>query len=261
MITATAMPMPSRSVTLRERDLAGSRLRCLLLTHQPAEATVRVLTALAEPVATVRAEDFWMPRGPLAPAEAKLGDAAGLLSAVVRDALTRWWLAVPTRANTPNWDLASTCMVAGRPGLLLVEAKAHAAELSSAGKPAGNEANDRSIRAAIQQASAGLNGVLPGWSLTAESHYQLANRFAWAWKLASLGVPVVLVYLGCLHAEDMARRGEPFRSAEQWDAEVRRHAQGIVPAGAWGRALDIGGVPLYALIRALESHWHVSARE
>jgi crotonobetainyl-CoA:carnitine CoA-transferase CaiB-like acyl-CoA transferase len=34
---------------------------------------------------------------------------------------------------------------------------------------------------------------LPGWSLSVDSHYQICNRFAWAWKIASLGVPVVLI--------------------------------------------------------------------
>ena len=39
--------------------------------------------------------------------------------------LKEWWLKRPLRANTPNWDLVSTCKIAGRDGLLLIEAKAH----------------------------------------------------------------------------------------------------------------------------------------
>jgi hypothetical protein len=33
-------------------------------------------------------------------------------------------------------------------------------------------------------------------TLTADSHYQLANRLASAYKVASAGIPVVLLYLG-----------------------------------------------------------------
>ena len=36
--------------------------------------------------------------------------------------------------TTPNWDITSTCTVRGEPGLLLVEAKAHAVALDLRGK-------------------------------------------------------------------------------------------------------------------------------
>ena len=49
--------------------------------------------------------------------------------------LTDWWLSVQQGSmTTPNWDIASTCTVQGKPGLLLVEAKAHANELDLKGK-------------------------------------------------------------------------------------------------------------------------------
>jgi len=44
------------------------------------------------------------------------------------------------------------------------------------------------------------------WQLSRDSLYQLANRFAWAWKIASLGVPVALVYLGFIAADQMKGR-------------------------------------------------------
>jgi len=50
------------------------------------------------------------------------------------------WLAHSGKANTPNWDIANTCKVAGaEKSLLLIEAKAHAAEL--AGKKGGRNSN------------------------------------------------------------------------------------------------------------------------
>ena len=64
--------------------------------------------------------------------EAQLDKAKQIIpSAQTRDALRNWWLAVPTaqRATTPNWDIACTCVIHGKPGILLVEAKAHEREL------------------------------------------------------------------------------------------------------------------------------------
>lgn len=66
-----------------------------------------------------------MPDGLLRPDEAKLGKTLGFLSPEMRGQLTRWWLKVSRRANTPNWDIVSTCTIEGRPGLVLIEAKAH----------------------------------------------------------------------------------------------------------------------------------------
>ena len=107
------------------------------------------------------------------------------------------------RANTPNWDIVSTCQVDGRQGLVVVEAKAHRGELHRDGKDPGNSENDKCISAAVAAANDALGGAAAGWSLCTDTHYQLCNRFAWAWKVASLGVPVVLVYLGFLDADEM----------------------------------------------------------
>src|ERR1041385_5973478 len=65
--------------------------------------------------------------------------------------------------------------------LVLVEAKAHANELKPIGKPPGNLQNHDRIALAISDANMGLAAALPGWQLSRDSHYQIANRFAWAW--------------------------------------------------------------------------------
>ena len=245
-----------------KKELRGSRLRCLILTAMPRKQVARVLTNLVQPYGVVDAtRDQWMPRGFLNPDEAKLGEATSFLSAEHRDILTGWWLAVADKANTPNWDIVSTCTIEDRHGLILVEAKAHCAELSGAGKKAGNENNDRSIRGAILQANEGLNQLNAGWSLSADSHYQLCNRFAWGWKIAALGVPVILVYLGFLNAEEMVDQGEPLHSADEWADLVRGHAHGIVPDRAWNTRLEINGTPMCALIRAVDLRWVPSVGE
>lgn len=115
----------------------------------------------------------------------------------------------------------------------------------------GSKANDAHIRAAIGEANVGLEGPPRGWGLSADHHYQLSNRFASAWKIADLGIPVVLVYLGFLHAEEMADQGLPFGSAAEWTRGVRRHAMGVVPDLAWERPIHIGDTPIRAVIRPI----------
>jgi hypothetical protein len=257
---------------LPQKERRGSRARCILLTDGPDVIVAHRLSVLAGPSVIIDPNRHnWMPRGIAHPKEAKLGDALSFLSDEHREAVVGWWLAVRKNANTPNWDIVSTGTIDGIEGLVLVEAKAHSAEIKVAGKPAGpklaktkavtgsvgagpdNSArNHVHIAGACREASDALDRVLPGWALSIESHYQLCNRFAWSWKIASLGVPVVLIYLGFLHAEEMRDQGPPFDSAENWERLVRDHSQGIVPRSVWDHAISIQGTPVRALIRSME---------
>jgi hypothetical protein len=145
-----------------------------------------------------------------------------------------------------------TATVCGVEGLVLVEAKAHSNELKRDGHGARHSENAKKIRAAIDSANGALNEAGGRWNLTCDSHYQLANRFAWCWKLASLGVPVVLVYLGFLNASEMDGQGDPFSSADSWEQAVRAHARELVPEDVWGHPLHVESTPLIPLIRSLE---------
>jgi hypothetical protein len=240
-------------MTLRPRRSRGSRARCILLTDGPDPDVAARLNRLVAPFATVRADRHrWMPRGLAAPTEARLGRASHLVPAEERAELTAWWLAVPGRANTPNWDVAASATIDGQEGLVLVEAKAHSREFSRSGNAATNERNAARIREAVVEAAQGLRASDGrDWAISWHSHYQLANRFAWAWKVATLGRPVVLVYLGFLAATEMRDRGEPFASPEAWDRAVRSHARDLVPDDAWGRSVDVAGTPLVPLIRSV----------
>ena len=244
-----------RTITFRERDFKGSRLRCLLATHIPRPKVSEFLSSLAQPHATVSATDRYAPSGFLQPDEAKLGETPGFLCAGDREAITDWWLAVRRGANTPNWDIASTCMIGNRKGLLLVEAKAHAEELLP-GECCGakNKANRDRIHGAIAEAEGRLNAVTDPlgwrWRLSPDSHYQLSNRFAWTWKLAAIGVPVVLVYLGFLNAAD--ELGTPFADYDQWRACLLEYSKGRVPERAWGTTVQVNGTPFTALIRSAD---------
>jgi hypothetical protein len=149
---------------------------------------------------------------------------------------------------TPNWDIASTCTIDGKRGLLLVEAKAHHKKLKQ-DDCCGARKNFERIGEAVRAANDGLNKVANGWNLSHKSHYQLCNRFAWSWKLTILGIPVVLVYLGFLNADEMS---ESFPDAQSWDNAVHNYARGFVPESVWGRKLMLDDAPIYPLILSME---------
>ena len=138
-----------------------------------------------------------------------------------------------------------------------MEAKAHAEELSPTAKvlpstPNGWRNHER-IGNAIGEAATGLRLATGGlWSISRDSHYQLSNRFGWAWKLASLGIPVVLIYLGFLDAIEMTDRGQPFGSEDEWRSVLMDHCDGIVDQRSWGEWHDIGGTPMIPVVRAYD---------
>ena len=136
---------------------------------------------------------------------------------------------IPWRSRTPTWDIASTCTVSGQAGLLLVEAKAHSKELSSRSRCGATPANRKQIENALQEADAGLSTASGGsWRLFAEHKLQLANRFAWTWKLATFGVPVVLLYLGFLDAVEKKDMGNRFENLDDWKSTLSKHCQGVI---------------------------------
>lgn len=245
------------------KDSRGSRPRCVLLVDGSREEVADRLTNLVNlPGIVVSPDDRWMPYGKpvrengswdAKPAkEAELDEADDLICRAVRQELQRWWLA--KSARTPNWDIASTCEIEGVPGLLLVEAKAHGKELSESDTCSSTyPANREQIRRAIVEAASGLESVTgTPWAISRDHHYQLSNRFSWSWKLASLGIPVVLVYLGFLNAQDMVDRSSPFQSEDEWDRTLREYCKDVVDEGCWGNRLDITGTPLLPLIRAVD---------
>jgi hypothetical protein len=243
----------------------GSKARCHLLTHGTRHNVAARLTQLIAPYGYVQPSHQWMPDGFNHTDEAQLDKAPLLLpDARIRAQLAYWWLGSNTvKGTTPNWDIASTCTIEGHPGLLLIEAKAHHAELKDARCAAapGSESAQQ-IAHALQEASNALTRAGSGqvWRLSpydpvgmAGYDYQMANRFAWAWKLTTLDIPVILVYLGFLGADEMAGLGtSPITSADDWDRAIRRHGQSMVPEDIWERDTSTHGRLLIALIRALD---------
>jgi hypothetical protein len=170
--------------------------------------------------------------------------------------LRSWWVKHNGRTNTPNWDIASDCDLAGRRGLVLVEAKANARELKPYGKELKPTASWRStenherIGKAISEASSALTKVVPGVTLSRDARYQLANRVALSWKIASSGMPVVLLYLGFTGDKGIANVGEPFRDQAHWNQVFEEHAHGVLPAEFLEREIDCEGASMHLLVRS-----------
>lgn len=222
------------------------------------------LTKLLDPWGKVTQQDHWLPEGFDNLAEAEWHKAEKLLDASRRIRLSQWWLAVDNaNAKTPNLDIAGTCMVGGEAGLFMVEAKAHDKELQKeeTGKrlkapvTAGSRRNHIRIGSCIEEASVALadETELP-WALSVNWNYQMANRFAWAWKLCELGRPVILVYLGFLKADEMRnrkRKQKPFETAQEWEHLVREHSRTLFPPQVWNPE-PRSGQRLVPLIRSVE---------
>lgn len=240
------------TVKFRKREFRGSRFRCLLATSQPRARVASFINSLTPDEITVTENHRWAPQGFTAPDEAKLAETRGFLSDANRETLESWWLANPGRANTPNWDLVSTCNFGADEGLILVEAKAHWGEFTNKKDFCGaGPENLASIQHALAEANVAWNELLPGFNLSEASKYQLSNRFAFAWKLASLGVPVVLIYLGFLNAEEMTGK-LLLTSHEDWETCVKSGGESRVPITAWNRKFEISGTPLWTVIRSAD---------
>jgi len=169
--------------------------------------------------------------------------------------LEDWWLVHKAHANTPNWDIVATCEIEERQGLVLVEAKANWPELKTDGKLVRQNTSLRSrenherIGSAITEACNGWRHIDSGISINRDSHYQLANRLAFTWKLATLGFPVVLIYLGFTGDDGIADAGRPFADDADWHRAFSAYASGVVPLSLFEQRLEIGGVPVWLLSR------------
>lgn len=140
-----------------------------------------------------------------------------------------WWIKHGSR--TPQWDLISKCTIDGVDGLLLVEAKAHKSEVTGdKGKKYPKEGksveNHKHINEAIHEASNSINNLNADAKVTLSisNCYQLSNRVACAWWLASHNIPVVLLYLGFLNDTDFK---DKFESDETWQKCFKKHANNI----------------------------------
>jgi hypothetical protein len=243
----------------REKEMHGYRgSRKHVLDWVESRDFPTQLQALLEPTGAHPVAGTWLPGGYSAPKEARLESYGPRFLPGIIDwsSLRDWWLAHKRGANTPNWDLASVCELGGRRGLVLVEAKANVQELKEEGKALSDDASAHSkenhtrIAEAISEARDGLSRIVSGVTIDIASHYQLANRLAFAWKLASLGIPVVLVYLGFTGDAGIVDAGDPLLGDSHWHDVFTQHAASVVPQDIFERRLEVRGTPLWMLIRS-----------
>jgi hypothetical protein len=232
----------------------GSRKHVLDWLEQPTVLTeLLALAEIADP--RISSASRWMPLGSNQPDEARLETFGPkwLPGHSAWPQLMKWWLKHEKGANTPNWDLAVGCEIDRRPGLILVEAKANAPELKEEGKSldpdatAKSAANHAQITAAIHEACLGLRLHEPKAAISCNSHYQLANRLAFTWKLATLGIPTVLIYLGFIG--DTALK-EPFLTTTDWEQTFDGYAKPSACRSLFERRIDCGAASAWMLLRA-----------
>ena len=199
-----------------------------------------------------------MPRGHASPREARLESFGPEWRPAnsAWPALKNWWLVHHAGANTPNWDIVVECTVGDKAGLVLVEAKANWPELGRVGKVRDLNASRKSkenhdrICSAVREACANWQAVDGRVNIDAGSHYQLANRLAFVWKLASLGIPVVLLYLGFTNDEGIRDAGEPFADDSDWQRAFEQYANGVFPIELLNRRIEFTGTPVWILCKS-----------
>lgn len=182
-------------------------------------------------------DPVFMPKSWAQPDESKLFDAASpFLSGDDKTRLGKWWLAHPGIANIPNWDLivaASTS--ANVPALVLVEAKAHATEFDCKSKPVSKrktpvaqkrtDENHEQIGHAIAEAARALANFHSRIKFDRNHCYQLSNRIAMGWKLASMGIANTLVFLGFTGDREIDREGKYFADDKHWQEAFANYAK------------------------------------
>jgi len=235
----------------------GSRKHVLDWTSRP-EFCVDLLQLVRPADCQITAQSKWMPRGYRYPDEARLETFGPevLPNPEIWANLRRWWLVHERGANTPNWDIAAGCEIDGRTGFILVEAKANVPELSALGKTLDRSAskasveNHERIAAAITEACSALRHLGAITAISRDSHYQLSNRVAFAWKLATRGIPTVLVYLGFLGDDGIADAGPPFSGSAHWETVFSKYASSVVPESMFERRSECGLAPVWFLVRS-----------
>jgi hypothetical protein len=126
------------------KDVRGSRKHVLDLLERKDFLEV-FNDLLINSGATISANDVCHPKGYTDPDEMELRDFGPKYLADLIDwsMITKWWPEYP--AKSPQWDLLITCTIAGKRGLVLLEAKANEAELDWKGKSLQEKASEDSI--------------------------------------------------------------------------------------------------------------------
>ena len=76
---------------------------------------------------------------------------------------------------------------------------------------------------AISEARGALLHYCDNVSISRDNHYQLSNRIAYTWKLASMGIPTILLYLGFTNDPAWTSAQDHFESKQQWNDAIKSY--------------------------------------
>ena len=114
-----------------------------------------------------------------------------------------------------------------------------------------SDENHERIAAAIVEANVGLQVNAPGILLSRDNNYQLSNRVAYAWKLASMGIPIALIYLGFIGDENIAIDPHRLVVAIDWNLAFNFHTATSFPVAYQEQRIDCGAASFWLLVRSL----------
>jgi hypothetical protein len=235
----------------------GSRKHVLDWVSRPTFVT-ELLGLVRGVEVRINSDSQWMPLSYKEPGEARLEEFGPTWNPLspTWETLQDWWLLHRKGANTPNWDIALGCEILGKPGLVLVEAKAHESELDQRGKTPPDprseksKANHEQIGRAIDEARAGWEAAGYQLRIGRDRHYQLSNRLAFLWKLVQADIPTVLVYLGFTGDDAFMPGIIPFADHQHWAETFNRHAEAVMPRSMIDNCLNLGPAPGWLLVRS-----------
>jgi len=241
---------------MKIKEFKGSQ-RCMIKLISSPDFLTHLNSIIKDTDTTITNNDVWIPKGLNDPRESQLKSfLKSNFGLEIYNGIVEWWMLV--NVTTPTWDFVSTCNINGKKGILLIEAKAHQTELESSGKKLKKDAskisqkNHFKIGTAINEAKIGINETYNGVSISSEKCYQLSNRVAHAWWLANNGIPVVLLYLGFLDAEDMNYgRRVIFKSEKNWKDYFINHAQQVGVDGIVDQEIDCGRSSFKLIVRSI----------
>lgn len=205
----------------------------------------------------IQSDARWIPQSWSDPSESRLFDSASpFLRPEQKTELRKWWLVHP--GNIPNWDLIIDARTEDhRPALVLVEAKAHSDEFDcgpksrpDANNPRSVENHDR-IENAILEANFALSQQAFRPSISCDHCYQLSNRIAFAWKLASMGITIGLIFLGFTGDREIKKEGLHFSDDSHWQRAFGEYSAASFPLELVGRSIPCGAASFFVLSQSL----------
>lgn len=182
----------------------------------------------------ITSDDWWYPKSKDKPKEVSIltflkshSNLFNINPSYINEFKT-WW--VVYKGKFPTWDYIASATINGKKGIVLIEAKSHVDEFDTNGKKIKETAseashvNHKQITEAIEKARDSINKLnRTEIKISIDNCYQLSNRIAQSWWLASHGIPVTLVYLGFIGDTSMANNYKIFMNESEWKVAVENY--------------------------------------